>query len=745
MSECSKVPGWTRLVQGALSTVGVGILLWAAFTPTVRDLEGHWTGAVCLPISVGVAALLVAVSYASRLQSTAGWFALALVGQATALQMIDAGKSIHYQHYKALGRFAETPPIVWGLLAAQAAAVAWGGRTTGMAVWVGLRRAFRLWQLALLAVVFVLTSATLSRDVAFYLSEIALATCIQALNLATLLLLIRSVPQELGVKIGQACSRWLEQDDQAGPRLAGLDRFTWGVAWAVMALCALLNVVSYQRHPHIPDEVVYLYHARYLTEGRLVMPLPPVAAAFDIDLMETDEKGWYSPVPPGWPAVLALGVALGVPWLVNPALAGLNVLLTAVVLRRLYCPRTARLAVLLLGVSPWYVYLGMSYMTHMWTLTCALVAVAGLLWARETGQVRWAWLSGLALGAISLIRPLDAVTVAVPLGLWSLGVGGRRQKITAVLALIVGAVVLGSVQLAYNHALTGRATKFPIMAYNDKHYGPGSNDYGFGPNRGMGWQLDPNPGHDTFDALVNANLNTTAINSDLFGWSTGSLLLAAVGVLALSRREGDFLMMGLVASIFGFYFFYYFSGGPDFGARYWFLMILPCVVLTIRGMETLGARLRQGSGYSDRMDPRVLAAVAVLCVLSLCNWFPWRAIDKYYHYRGMRPDMAALAKEYNFGNSLVLIRGERDPDYASAAIYNPLDLHAPAPVYAWDRPGDCRKQLLAAFPGRDVWIVEGPSLTGTGYRVAQGPLPISALTAETAAGPAGFSSIETTP
>jgi hypothetical protein len=64
----------------------------------------------------------------------------------------------------------------------------------------------------------------------------------------------------------------------------------------------------------------------------LSMPAPPVPAAFEVDLMEYEPDRWYSPVPPGWPFALAAGMRLGVPWLVNPVLAGVNVLLTYLLL-----------------------------------------------------------------------------------------------------------------------------------------------------------------------------------------------------------------------------------------------------------------------------------------------------------------------------------------------------------------------------------------------------------------------------
>ncbi|MEZ5867819.1 MAG: hypothetical protein R3D46_04865 [Defluviimonas denitrificans] len=42
----------------------------------------------------------------------------------------------------------------------------------------------------------------------------------------------------------------------------------------------------------------------------------------DYYLIEVKDGRWFSATLPGWPAVLALGALLGLPWIVNPLLAG---------------------------------------------------------------------------------------------------------------------------------------------------------------------------------------------------------------------------------------------------------------------------------------------------------------------------------------------------------------------------------------------------------------------------------------
>jgi hypothetical protein len=323
---------------------------------------------------------------------------------------------------------------------------------------------------------------------------------------------------------------------------------------------------------------------------------------------------------------------------------------------------------------------------------------------------------------LSLTRPLEALVVAALLGLWIMGAKGRRFRFSPFLCMVFGTIIISSINLPYNYLLTGSPTKFPLNDYFDNKYWPGSNDLGFGPDRGLGWGIDPFPGHGAIDAIINNNLNTFMVNVELFGWSTGSLILIFIMLFSGKLQKKNYYMLSVIALITGIYIFYYFSGGPDFGARYWFLIIVPCVVLTVRGIQFISNSLKQTTVTDVRDNMRVLAAVLLLCFMSLLNYFPWRAIDKYHHYRGMRPDIRYFAKEYNMGKSLILIRGNWLPDYASAVTYNPLNFQADGPVYAWDKNSEVRQRVLRHYLDRQVWIVNGPSITNGPFRVIQGPV-----------------------
>lgn len=646
--------------------------------------------------------------------TTALWALLALVGQLALLLLTHAGHTVGYQHFTPLAGSDALHTLARVVLILQAVLVAAALVRRREAVAETLGSLAPGWWLALLTICFVMTGATLSRDPRAYALELVLAGIAEAAQLATVALAVASMPP---ARL-DAFRRWTMPSGGEAVEPGGWDPIApWLALWTVV-IAYLMAVVSYQRMPHIPDEVVYLLHGRYFARGMLTMPAPPVPDAFNLDLMSLEGGRWFCPVPPGWPAVLALGVALGEPWLVNPVLAGLSVLLASLLLREIYPRRTARLILVLLAVSPWALLMGMNLLTHCLSTVAALLAAVGVARLRRGRPIAWAALAGAMIGLLSLIRPLEAVAVAALLGLWSLRARWRGVMLVPSAVLTMSAAVVGAINLPYNRALTGKPTTFPLMAYSDKLWGPGSNSLGFGPNKGAGWNgLDPFPGHGLRDVLVNTNINLYQINIELLGWGCGSLiavwLLFSAGRLTRTDRQ----MVAVIATVIGLHAFYWFSGGPDFGARYWYLVLLPCLALAARGIESADAALaRLGRAGSAG------AAAALLVALAMVLFMPWRAVDKYWHYRGMRPDIRTMAREQPFGADLVLIRGERQPDYHGAAVFNPVDLRAPVPVYAWDRGPAVDSALLAAYPDRRVWILDGPTRSGDGYRVVAGPL-----------------------
>lgn len=692
------------------------VLAFAKFSPLFRNGDGGYSALILTPLSASASIVSLGLTAFNKWKRAGIWFSLALISQAAALQLINAGWQLRYQHLKPFSELVSAPFVyASGLILLQAIVVATGLilRRNEIGSWLGQKLGpGRL--LAFLAIL-VISATTVSENVWFYFEELALAGVILLVQLCNIALFIEAIPWGAVKAAPKVAGIFQEPEGDANKDRTRTGRFALGLAVFVFALTAALNLFSYQRHPHVPDEVVYLTQARFFAAGALTLPAPEVPEAFETYLMETEGGRWYPVTPPGWALILSAGVLLGIPWLVNPVLSGLNILLIFALIKRLTTAGTASMTILLIAFSPWYLFLGMSFMTHMTSLSIALIGAISTERAVRNGSAAWAAAAGASVGYLSLIRPLEAVAVGIVLAAWTAFCRGRTRYLARLAALPVLAAIIGSAGLLFNARLTGDPFRFPIMRYTDRVFGVNSNAYGFGADRGMGWPLDPYPGHGPVDALVNTNLNVSSLNAELFGWSIGSLAFVAVLLVMFRFRRTDLSMAGAIVLIYVLHFFYYYSGGPDFGARYWFLMLVPLAFLTARGIETFFGKDKQ-----DTFRAHVL--VLGLCAMTLVNYIPWRAADKYHNFRGMRPDVRELANEYAFGKSLVLVRGENDPDYVSAAVYNPLDLHSDATIYAWDRDAKTRKRLFRSYPGRPVWLIEGPSITGGGYRIIKGPV-----------------------
>lgn len=672
-------------------------------------------------IAAVAAALVLFAARGTNYRTAAAWATLALLGQAASLQLIDAGSQIHYQHYRLGVELFHSPSILFiGIIGIQAAATSWKLSRSWRQIWAGLRSFLQTWQIIALIILFFLPSAALSREPGFYLAELLFAGLLQLINLGTIAISVASLSEASLALLRGRLLAFLDSGFNSSRSMAGrIDRFALICASGVFLVTMFLSVVIYQRHPHVQDEVLYLYQARTFSQGMLTTPAPEAPEGFFIYMIPFRSEAWYSPFPPGWPALLSVGVSLKVPWLVNPFLSAVNILLAFSIFASLFPRRYARLATLGLAVSPWFLFMGMNFMSHTFMLTCGLAAGLALLSVRKQPRLILGLVVGAFVGVLSLIRPMDSLVIGSLLSVVAFFTLPNRQRWKILSGIGMGALALGSLVLLYNRAITGHPFSMPLNSYYEQYYGPKTYALGFGADRGINWAIDPLPGYRPLEALMNAALNLFSVNVELFGWATGSLLLIGLAILWGYRffSRTDIFFLALILVTVGSYALFWFSGGPDFGARYWYLLIFPLVYFSVRGLQWIEEKvLYQGAGS------RLLLAVVLLVGMSLVNYLPWRAVDKYYHYLGMRPDIRTLMDEENFGKSLILVQGQSHPDYESAWIYNPLDYQADAPLFAYDRNAEVRAALLQAYSDRPFWILQGPTLTGGEYQILAGPL-----------------------
>ncbi|HZO17635.1 MAG TPA: hypothetical protein VFB46_01515, partial [Gemmatimonadaceae bacterium] len=199
----------------------------------------------------------------------------------------------------------------------------------------------------------------------------------------------------------------------------------------MLAAIAVLGVIVYaviahlvfDARPLLIDEIFQVWQARVFGEGRLTEPVASHPEFFSgMHLVETQGRA-FSHFPPGHSAMLAVGEVLGVPWIIVPIAGGVAVVAFGAYLRIAEPRQTVRVATLVLfALAPFVAFMSATYMNHATALMWLMVAIAALAHTvRDDGTHPVAALVlGLALGIAAMIRPIDAVSFALPAAVWLL-------------------------------------------------------------------------------------------------------------------------------------------------------------------------------------------------------------------------------------------------------------------------------------------------------------------------------------
>jgi 4-amino-4-deoxy-L-arabinose transferase-like glycosyltransferase len=688
----------------------------AGFTASLTSVR--WTAAV-----VVASVILWLATRRSRLREAASWTALALAGQACSLQLLWVGSDIRLQLFWGWSDLLHSGQGIF-LIAVVLQGMVVLASSIGLLFSniIEIRRVMTWRKAILLLIACAFCATTIQPEVAqtfvagtkfgstalVYLTKVALGLFVFGTGALNLILAVRAMPDDTLERIRHGWARinrkWLP----------------WVCAAWVLVVSSVLCWVVLERMPHVPDEVAYLFQAKYFARGKLYLPPLPEPAAIPAQFQLVDGGKWYASTPPGWPWLLAIGEKAGVPWIVNPLLGAITVLLAHRFLRRLYGRDFADIAVLLLSASPWLLFLSASYMPHALALVCALLVMVAVQETRENRSLFWAAAAGVGTGLLLHVRMLEAVIVVAVAGLWWLAAGWHKLRVSALAVTCAVGMIFVGLFFAYNKAMTGNALQVPINKFTDITFYPGVNRLGFGKDIGnMGWTgLDALPGHGPIDVVMNTNQNAYLLNFETFGWACGSMLFVFI-LASFGGMRRHFLMWGWILAVWGALSLYWYSGGPDYGARYWYLMIIPLTALTIRGAQAVPEK------FAGKVSPsRVWALIALASIIGFINLVPWRSIDKYHNYRGVRSDIRQLAAQYHFGRSLVLVRGPEWPDYDSAFALNPSTFgpEVDGTIYARDLGPQSDAKLRSYYSERPVWVVAGPSETHSGFRVVEGPL-----------------------
>ncbi len=405
------------------------------------------------------------------------------------------------------------------------------------------------------------------------------------------------------------------------PRWLTADALALLMALAATAACAWVAWNIFEAIPHLEDEFAHLWQAEVMADGRIYLESPPAPRSFLVPFVVDYEGRRFGKYPPGWPAALSLGVRAGVPWLVNPILAGLSAWLIYRLGSKVFTRGIGLMAEGLSLLSPMLLMLSGSLMGH--NLSLFLASAFWLAWLDLFGgRVRRArvpvWLlvsaAGLSLGLLALTRPLTAVGVALPCAAHALTLLLRRR---AAASRLVGIALLAAGVAAllplWQAALTGNPWLNPYTLWWSY------DRIGFGPGIGH-----TETGHSLRWALINTRHSLRAGLHDLFGWPYLSWLFLPFGLMAGRRRPASWLLLAAFPSLVLVYMVYW-VGSWLFGPRYYYEALPGLAIASAAGIGWLGGWLGRRARPTDVFRRGlVILLLALLVAGDVAFYLPFR-------------------------------------------------------------------------------------------------------------------------
>jgi hypothetical protein len=507
-------------------------------------------------------------------------------------------------------------------------------------------------------------------------------------------------------------------DANSAGKNSGIPRPVIVASVFTLVFCGLFSALVFERVPHVNDEIAYVFQARLFLSGRLFAPSPCGREFFDFPHIINNGR-WYSIYPPGFPMLLVPGLILGAPWMINPILAALSVVLVFLLGREIYNRSVGLQAALLAAVSPWFLVMSSTMMSHTASMFFSSLFLLLLFRFLRHPTLVCGLAAGASWGMAFLIRPLNALFFSLAFLIFfviRLVKGSAKRMRRKAVAFWAAALTFFCLLLLYNY-LTNRA---PFRMGYLVRYGP-SYSVIFGRAATLDSDFTPLAG------AVQMVDNLRALNSDLFGWPLSSFL-AMLPLLWLSRlnpqdRQKDLLLLGGIG--FLIVMFTFFWGAFVFiGARMLFDTLPLFLLLSSRGITEVPGIVRRlsarPSGRAINMSAAALISAFVIYAFAWhlpqrlhhphSSWF----FDRYDHrFAGTSGRLGRAIADLELGRALVILKFwhrpppafSKDGGWGSGFLHNDPDLREDIVyVKARDRSP---AELFSCYPERNVYMYAG--------------------------------------
>jgi hypothetical protein len=394
-------------------------------------------------------------------------------------------------------------------------------------------------------------------------------------------------------------------------------------------------------------------------------------------------------------------------------LAALSVILLYFLGKEVYDRRVGLLAALLGSVSPWFLVMSSTMMSHTSSLFFAAFFLFFLFRSVRRPDVLNGALAGLGLGMALLIRPYNAALMCFPFLVYYAFqlFKGARNRWRNPLALVLTFLLFGSILLLYNQLTNGHPLRMGYVV-----------SYGGGVLPGLGRAAIPEFTLTPLRAAENIKEYLTALNSDLFKWPLSSFL-ALIPLLWLARASPEYrkrdllLFLGFLSLLIGYFF--YWGTFLLLGARLIFECAVLLFLLSARGISQIPSLFKR---ISRRRIEAIISAVLAVFILNaflvrLPRWVwpkdtksPKETIGR--DFAGTTPRIHAALQSLGIKNALVIMNLQSSPPsyfptggWGSGFLHNDPDLKANI-IYARAKGKDIQS-LLACYTSRNAFLYFG--------------------------------------
>jgi hypothetical protein len=468
----------------------------------------------------------------------------------------------------------------------------------------------------------------------------------------------------------------------------------------------LFEWFAFQRFPATPDEFAYLFQAKLLASGSVTAPTHPLQAFFKSAFIAESGGRLFSIMPAGWSFFLVPWVWVGAPWIANPLLSSLSVLLVFFIGKEVYSRTTGCVAAFLMAVSPFFCYMGGTFFAHPLSLFLVLAATYGAIRIERAGRPGFAYLAlGIVMGLIPIVHHFD-IFLLVPV-LFLLGIrflrGPGRIRGRILLMAVALLVVFVAFTAWYNVQLTGSPVQVPHEAYLD--------DGNF---------LGEIPTHTSIIGISSFRqlkvrvwrlvTQLSQLNLVMFPLAPALIFLP---VLLPGRSKWDVVFTCAVLCMFVAYLFYWCWGGLQLGPRYYYPAVGFFYLLIFRGFRALyhrADRRSKGSVPRGRLRRGVsLAFLLVVCFQVGLSSGTLRMIRDAADYAIALEDIGGWFEKKGIRDSLVFLTpSPKDKHTDDVKIFlrvrNEPDL-SDTNLTVSDR-GEMNRELMDFYPNKRYFLYE---------------------------------------